>query len=133
MTSRICLAFLLALCLCSLAGAAATEPTPAITAEGVSAQAVSAQAEAAPLAADAPADSEVPATAPLAWLAPAPNQSLPPTADFMPAFSLRTCTSDCGVTFQNCKLGCNGDSLCLQDCADQFGCCRYACVGWGCP
>ena len=110
---RVCLAFVLALCLSSHVGAAASEP---------------ATTAASPLAA-APV---APATLP-AWLVQESTLTLPGSADFMPPFLLSSCTSNCGVTFQQCKTACNGDALCLQDCADALGCCRYACVGWGCP
>ena len=114
MFHRVCLAFLLALCLCSMVGAAASEP---------------ATTAASPLAAAAPV---APTTLP-AWLASESIPTLPGSADFMPPFLFRTCTSNCGAVFQQCKAACNGDALCLQNCSDALGCCRNACVGWGCP
>jgi hypothetical protein len=112
MSYRVCF-LLLVLCLCSLAGAAVTPP-------------------AAPVAAPAVAVAAQPAAVP-AWLAPAPNHSVQPPADLAPAFIPRNCETGCEATNKQCQANCHGNSICIQDCIDAFGCCHNACSGLGCP
>ena len=121
MSYRVGLLLLLALSLCSLAGAAAIEPATAVAAPVVAAPAApSVAAPAQPVA--------VPA-----WLAPSPNRSELRPAGLTPAFVPRNCYTGCEATNKQCQAGCAGDQTCIIDCITAFGCCHNACSGLGCP
>ena len=111
MLKRVCLAFLLALCLSSLILAASEPPVPA-----------------APPTPGAAAPAVLPA-----WLAPSPNTSLPTSPNFTPPFLFRNCMTDCAANFHQCKTDCAGDQSCIADCWTTLGCCDAFCNGMGCP
>jgi hypothetical protein len=122
MHRRISLLALLALCLCSLAGAAASSPA---TDPGVPAQ--------APAGAASPAPDAAPAL-----LQPAATQSLLPPAvkDAPPgAVLLNACSQACLITEIQCMKGCGTNQRCKQVCANDYTCCVQACIpnSWQCP
>jgi hypothetical protein len=131
MPRHICLFALLTLCLCTLAGAAPSEPAK------VAAPAPPASATATPPAAVASPEAAPPAAEPIpAWLQPGENQSkLEPwgKAKDPNAPIQLSCSSQCWAIRQQCVADCAGDSSCIQGCADDYNCCIRGCSGYFCP
>lgn len=42
------------------------------------------------------------------------------------------CAATCWNNYQACKSSCGGDPLCLDECREQFDCCRIICHGLDC-